>query len=228
MLREIEEAQLINVPSKFVWNSFVQNGVPEKKLVLNNYGVDAGRFYPSEQKDAMFTIVYVGSVELRKGVHYLVQAFDKLKLRNAQIKVIGHLKEDFVGSFPGYLKYEHVKWLGHCSPDQTAEVMRRSHVLVMPSVMEGQSLTILEGQACGLPVIASENTGGADIIKNGYNGYLFPNRDVEQLSQYILRLYKDTDLVRTMGLNASQVFAQNFTADLYGQRIINLLCRFLN
>lgn len=222
MLQEIEEAQYINVPSKFVWDSFIQNGVHENKLLLNNYGVDASLFYPTTLKNDKFTIVYVGSVELRKGVHYLIEAFKKLKLGNAEVKIIGDIKDDFKSCFPEFFKEKDIKWMGYCSPEKTAEELRHSHILVMPSIMEGLSLTILEAQACGLPVIASENTGARDIIIDGSNGFVFPNRDVDSLCNYILQLYKDRDLLNKMSENSRKVFNSHFTAEAYGKRIIKL------
>jgi glycosyltransferase involved in cell wall biosynthesis len=66
---------------------------------------------------------------------------------------------------------------GHRPQAELAEFMRKSHVMVLPSVEEGLALVQGQALACGCPVIASTNTGGSDLFSDGVEGYIVPIRD---------------------------------------------------
>jgi len=76
---EYAQADLITVPSNFVYRSFVNHGVPASKLRVVPYGVNLSRFGPvGKPAEGRFDILFVGGMGLRKGVQYLVQAYQKL------------------------------------------------------------------------------------------------------------------------------------------------------
>jgi glycosyltransferase involved in cell wall biosynthesis len=79
------------------------------------------------------------------------------------------------------------------------EVMRGLNCFVLPSLAEGISNTILEAMASGLPVIATQVGGSADLVVDGKTGELVPAADAECMAQSIVRLSKDTDRARVMG-----------------------------
>jgi len=68
---------------------------------------------------------------------------------------------------------------------QLADDIARVDVMVLPSIAEGFGLAILEAMACGVPVICTHNTGGADFITHGRDGFVVPIRDVEAMTQII-------------------------------------------
>ena len=76
-----------------------------------------------------------------------------------------------------------------------------------------------QAMACGLPVICTTNSGGADIVRDGIDGFVLPIRDTEALKEKILHLYDNRDLLRQMGDNAVRRVREGFTWDDYGERI---------
>ena len=91
---EYREADLIAIPSQFSRETFVSRGVPAAKLLLAPYGVNLTNFYPAPKQDQVFRIIHCGNISLRKGVHYLLQAFTELKLPGAELWLIGGLTEE--------------------------------------------------------------------------------------------------------------------------------------
>lgn len=229
MLEEIRLADFINIPSIFVKKSFLDNGVPEEKLIVNNYGIDTKLFRPSEisQKGDTFKVIIVGTVEIRKGLQYLLKAFDLISNPNIELRIIGKIHPHFEGIKQEYSNRKNVKWLGLLPKEVTAEEMRTADVMVMPSLLEGLSLTIIETMASGTPVISSEHAGGLDIIDEGVNGFIVPIRSPEALKDRINWCYENRSKLAEMGASARKKALSGFSQDDYGDRIVSSLKSFL-
>jgi glycosyltransferase involved in cell wall biosynthesis len=83
-------------------------------------------------------------------------------------------------------------------------------IFVFPSVMEGLGLAIIEAQAMGLPVVASDVGGIYTLVKDGINGFLVPAKEPEALAETVLRLLKDKKLANAMGKQAREQARQHF------------------
>jgi len=231
MLREIELANYISVPSAFVKNSFLEHGIAEDKLIVNPYGIDTSHFYPAENKLANknkpYTVIAVGSVEIRKGFQYLLQAFDELGLPNAELKILGNVNPHFHTIAKKYAHNQAIQFLGGLDRENTAKAMRNADVMVMPSLVEGLSLVILETMASGTPVISSENTGAKDVIADGADGFVFPIRDVESLKEKLIWGAENRETLAEMGLAARKKILSHYTVTAYGERAVNTFKNFL-
>ena len=97
--RELERADLILCPSKFVRDSMLYNGIPESKCFLNPYGVDTSTFTPRTALPEKPRFVCVGTICLRKGHQYLFRAFEKVRkvLPEAELVCVGGIYPDFLG-----------------------------------------------------------------------------------------------------------------------------------
>jgi glycosyltransferase involved in cell wall biosynthesis len=74
--------------------------------------------------------------------------------------------------------------------------------------------------ACGLPVICTTNTGGADLVREGRDGFILPIRDVEAIKEKILYFYENPEAARSMGESARRRVAAGFSWSDYGRRMI--------
>ena len=228
MLKEIEVADYISVPSTFVRNTFLENGVNKDKLIVNPYGIDYNFFTPEPKNlNNPFTVIAVGTVEARKGCHYLLEVFDKLNLPGAELKIIGKVNPFFESIKRRYEGNASIKFLGRLNNIDTAREMRRADVMVMPSLVEGLSLSILETMSSGTPVISSENAGGLDVISDGKDGLIIPIRDTEQLEEKLEWSYLNRGSLVEMGREARKKIVSYFTIEKYGERAVTILNRFL-
>lgn len=227
-LKTIEMADYISIPSSFVKRTFIEYGVPEKKLLVNSYGVDLKEFKQIEKKDTTFRIIYAGGLTFQKGSHYLLQAFDELALENCELWHLGAIKDEMKPYIEKY-KNSNVKFLGHKPQKELYTYYSQGSVFVMPSIQEGMAMVQLQAMACGLPLICTTNTGGDDLItKDGEEGFVIPIRDVEALKEKILYMYNNQDICKDMGGKAKKRVSKGFTWNDYGDRYIKNLERILS
>jgi len=217
--RELEEyalCDLIMTPSMSALRSFVEKGVPREKLRLNPYGVDLAMFHRERKRDRTFRVLFVGSVSLRKGLPYLFEAMAGLHLDDAELCVIGTLEPEMrtiMARYEGKFRY-----LGAIARNELRAHYSQASVLVLPSVEEGLALVQAQAMACGLPVIATENTGAADLFSDGVEGFIVPIRDAGAIREKILTLYENPAMRELMGEAALARVRQIGGWNDYGER----------
>ncbi len=218
ILKEYDLADYIALPSSFTKRAFVEMGIPEEKIILNPYGVDINEFKQLPKKDDVFRVVFAGGMTIRKGVHYLLQAFSELNLSNSELLLVGSFNEEIR---PFFKKYEgKFKWIGHKPQKELYKYYSQGSIFVMPSIEEGLAMVQLQAMACGLPLVCTTNTGGEDLIREGKEGFVLPIRNVEALKEKILYFYKNQDIAFEMGQMAKRRIQENYTWEHYGKRAI--------
>ena len=219
-LDEYKEADFISIPSTFVWKTFIEKGIKKEKLIHVPYGVDLSSFKKMPKEDNVFRIVFIGGLTLRKGVHYLLEAYSQLKLKNTELLLIGGLSSEFK---PFLKRYEgNYRYVGIIPHLELYKYLSQGSVFVLPSIEEGLAYVIPQAMAGGLPVICTTNTGGGDIVQDSIDGFVIPIRNVEKLKEKIVFFYKNQDACREMGESAQKRVSSGFTWDDYGEKIINV------
>jgi len=197
---EYEQADAILVPSQFAYRSFVKMGVSSGKLRLAPYGVDLSRFaqvaVPARER---FDMLFVGGLSVRKGAHYLLSAYDKVVHPKKSLTIAGIVSTEIAPMLEVFAaRHPEVAILGHVPQAHLKECMSRSHVLILPSVEEGFGLVQAQAMACGCPVVASSNTGAADLFTDGKEGFIFPAGDLDALTLALQKLADSTNLQRQL------------------------------
>lgn len=191
-------ADAIFVPSTPAVESFVKQGVPLEKLRQIPYGVDLSQFYPEgEPTQESFDILFVGSISIRKGFPYLVDAFINLDHPKKSLTVIGSV-EPCVTPWVDKAKASGATFLGTMTRPEIRGWMSRSHLMVLPSVEEGLAMVQAEALACGCPVAFTRATGGSDIITDGLEGVTIPEASMEAVLTTLTSLSRDPSLLATM------------------------------
>ena len=227
-LAEYKLADYIAVPSQYVKKTFTDNGIEEKKLLVNPYGVDISQFEKIKKNDKKFRIIFSGTASIRKGFHFLLQAFSELNLPNSELYHMGNVSSE-VKSFITKYKSSNIKFVGHKPQNELSKHYSKGSILVLPSVEEGLAKVQLKAMACELPIICSTNTGGNDIIsKDGEEGFVIPVADNEALKEKIKYLYNNHKLCREIGQRAKKKVASRFTWEEYGKRYLKNLEQIYN
>ncbi|MFM6071715.1 MAG: glycosyltransferase family 4 protein [Dolichospermum sp.] len=222
--REIELADHIFVASSFTKKSLLEIGIQEAKITVIPYGAPVDYFQPRPKKDNCFRALFVGRVSPRKGVHYLLPAWQDLKLDNAELVLVGQ------NLFPtGWLEQyknicRHVPSVPHLLLN---DYYSSANVLVFPSLVEGFALVLLEAMACGIPIITTPNTAGPDIITDGVEGFIIPIRDVEAIKEKLQWCYSHPQELAEMG-KAARRKAEELNWGLYRQRLVKEVESVLN
>lgn len=220
--RELERADLILCPSKFVLESMLYNGVPEAKCVLNPYGVDTAAFTPRLEVPQKPRFVCVGAIGLRKGQQYLLQAFDIVRktMPEAELICVGN----FFPEFRNVLK----RWNGTFSHYQNipradlARILRESTAFVFPSNEEGFAKAVIEAMSAGLPIIATHESGATTLVNDGIEGFIVRARDVGGIANAMLKVASNRELNERMGRAAYAQGAKNNSWGDYADRIVGI------
>ena len=225
MEREYEICDRIVVPSNVAHGSFAAFGLGDKTTVVFP-GVDERFFSPLPQQydpqpRRLFRVCFVGRLELSKGAGYLLQAWKRLGLANAELVMAGEVRPEMKELLETY-RDSSVRTPGFLTMQKLAELYRQSDLFVFPSVNEGLAQVLLEAMATGLPVVATELSGACDCVTEGKEGFIVPARDVDRTVEAIQWCYDHRDETRAMGRAARDRIESQFTLDHYNQRMIAL------
>jgi glycosyltransferase involved in cell wall biosynthesis len=221
--REIQsyaECDRISIPSLFVKKTFLEQGVPEEKLIHVPYGTSLTEFYPVKKEDNVFRIIHCGAISMRKGISYLLQAFYELQLPDAELWLVGTVSPEAEVFLQKYQSPQ-IILKGKQPQNQLRWFYSQCSVFCIASIEEGLAMVQPQAMACGLPVIHTTNTGGEDIVRDGIDGFCIPIRDVEAIKEKILLLYENPDKRTEMGANALEQARTSLSWDDYGQKIID-------
>jgi glycosyltransferase involved in cell wall biosynthesis len=225
-VKEYEMADYISIPSTFVRNSFLEYGVSESKLIQNVYG--ASSYFQPHPKimdgNSVFRILYVGGITIQKGLVYFFEAIDQLNipLSNFEVWLIGALTDEMKPTFEKY-KRANWKYFGHINHYELAKFMSQCDVAVQPSLQEGLSMVIPQMLASGIPVIASTNTGGEDIIQHGKTGFIVPIRSSTSIKQKIELLYNNPMQLAQMKADVHLFSKESFSWENYGDKYVKFI-----
>lgn len=213
---EHQLADLIVVPSRFVANSLIDNGVPKAKIRINPFGTDTVHFYPSSTppKPDPFIFLYVGSLTARKGLPLLLNAWQHLNPSNAELWIVGTALQSGLHE---HQQLESTRWFGQVSRQDLPHIFRQAHVFVFPSFFEGLAQVQLEAAACGLPIIATTNSGSEDIIEEGITGFTLEPGNQQQLIDRMHEFLKHPSLSQKMRFLAVKR-SSNWGWATYGDR----------
>jgi glycosyltransferase involved in cell wall biosynthesis len=216
--QEISTADELIVLSGFQRRTFLEEGVQEDRLHVLPLGVDIELFRPTPKvEDGVFTIGFVGQLTQRKGISYLLSAFDAMRPGGARMLMVGR-----PSSRHRPWNREGVEHVPAVARTALPQYYHRMDVFVLPSLVEGFPLTALEAMACGVPVIVSENTFGADVVSDGENGFVVPIRDVDAIVDR-LRFLADHPADRiAIGKNA-RATAERYSWAKFAERLMALL-----
>lgn len=164
-------------------------------------------------------VLYVGRLVKRKGVDYLIKAFGVLDDPESSLVIVGYGdEEENLKKLVEELKIDNVFFAGKASQDEICTYYLMANVVVVPSITfkigDPWVFVLNEAMQCGKPVIATEAVGGAyNLIRDGVNGFMVPERDVEALALSIKKILDDPDLERRMGDASRKIINDGFTYD---------------
>jgi glycosyltransferase involved in cell wall biosynthesis len=223
--QEIETADYVLVPSEFVYRTFEAENEDIRKLVTIPFGVDIKRFCPLPESDSVpkkFQAIFLGQINIRKGAHYLLEAWRMLKWKNAELLLVGTNK------LPSLIKAKYrdlsgVRYLGYL-PDPI-RTLQKATVFVFPSLAEGSALVTYEAMACGLPLITTFHAGS--LVQNEEQGFIVPPQQATAIAMALEKLRTDESLQRQMGRSARHK-VESFTWESYGDKMASILQKIVN
>jgi glycosyltransferase involved in cell wall biosynthesis len=216
--------------SQFVADSFARHGFPAGNIHVIPYGVDLRYFSPltvtdrqekaRDLKGRKFRVICVAQIVLRKGHVYLLEAWKQLKLPEAELLLIGRVSDAMrpvLARYKGWFTH-----IPHVPNHSLREHYCTSDVFALPSIEDGFAYACAEAMGCGLPVITTMNTGAAELLDPGINGFIVPIRSASAIAEKIELLYRHRQQALEMGHAAELKARAEMGWDLYAEKLVAL------
>lgn len=214
---------------------FTEKVLKRKPIIIPN-GVDLTRFNESVHKidkydDEKLNILFVGNLVKRKGIIYLLQAFESLKRRYDDIRLIiagegpdRQKSQDYVEEYD----IKDVNFEGYIPDEELPRYYATAHIFCSPATHgESFGVVLLEAMASGLPIVAFENVGYRQVIKDRARRFLVPSRNVRALTKALEVLIKDKSLREEMGSWGLQE-AQEYSWESVGSKVERFYEKIIN
>ncbi|WP_158413909.1 glycosyltransferase family 4 protein [Halorubrum sp. CGM5_25_10-8B] len=211
------ESDQILAMSSFAAESYVDGGIDRDSIDIVPLGVDTERFdYKPLLNDDKFRVTFVGSVNVLKGIPYLLDAWKLSGLGEddkAELRLCGHVADEIEPlledgptnvSTPGFV-------------DPVPEY-RQASVFAFPSLSEGFAKAPLEAMSTGRPIIVTENAGTPDIMNDGEEGIVVSPRNAEELANALNSLRENSTERKRMG-QAARNTAERYTWERYTNEV---------
>ena len=201
-------------PSEFVIEGLTAFDVPLEKCHIVPYAVNDA-WFDIQNNPQPGRILFVGSAELRKGIHILGMAARKLSRHNYEFKIAGGVS--------GLIRHAEItqklNFLGRVPRTEIQQEYTSADIFVLPSFAEGSAEVVDEALAAGLPVITTNAAGS--VVRDGVEGYIVPEGDVEALANRIEEVIENRELRNRMAI-AARERAKDYTWDKYAQRLLSV------
>lgn len=198
-------------------------GLPSERMFVNGNCVHPD---PGVGEHRGRYVLYVGRLTEDKGIPVLLDLWGRRGCE-VPLKIVGSGPlEQNVREVAGNSTF--VEYLGPQPPPRIIELMKDARLLVFPSQwFEGFPMVLAEALATGLPVVASNLGGAAEIVENGVTGLLFEPGSADGLASSLASLYHDEERLRLMVCAARRCFEENHTADAHYDRLMEIYSHVL-
>ena len=218
---ELSLADAVSVASHFTQESLEAAGV-RKPILVVPYGFPVSAFDPKPRPTAgPFTVLAVGTHDLRKGTPYLLEAWKRAAVPDARLRLVGpmRLTGGFLAPYRGL--FEHVP---HVPRIEMASQYWEADLLAFPTLGDGFGLVIQEAMCCATPVLTTRCGGGPECIDDGVDGWLVPERNIDALVERLRAAARGRDRLAQMG-QAARRRAERWTWMEAGDALAMALAR---
>lgn len=222
---ELELAELVVCPSKFVFDSLPDGVKNSGKAIVAEFGsptIERSAPRTATATDAKLRVLFAGAMSQRKGLADVFTAMKILNRADIELVVMGSP----IAPMEFYRKhFERFIYEPPRTHDSVLELMRSCHILVLPSIVEGRALVQQEAMISGLPLVTTANAGGEDLIEEGKTGFLVPIRKPDQIAERLSWFAGNRERLQEMSALAKQKAADTSWVNYQGKVLsaINLI-----
>lgn len=217
ILRSYDLIDLYVSPSKFLADKVMSWGINSEKVKHIYNFINLANF--SVNPKIGHGLIYFGRLSEEKGLLILLEAMRELPEINLTLVGDGPQKEEI----ENYIKEQglvNVKLVGYKRGQELYNLIKQSRLIVAPSIWyENNPISILEAFALGKPVIGADLGGIPELVKDGYTGFLFKNRQSADLIGKIKNNYFNTELIQKMSQNCRQFIFDNCQGSVHLKQI---------
>ncbi len=208
--------------SQSVKNQLIGKGIKEEHIKVIYNGTPSEKY---KRMDAGKTEAYRKQYQLKEN-DIVIGCVARPKRQQQLLKALAHIPFPVKVLFVGlpktaewqsiekqYNKIHTVYYTGIISPEDALNYYPLFTIKVLPSISEGLSQALLEAMAIGIPVVATAASGNLDLVKDGVNGYLYPNDDGAALAERIIHLIEHPELRKQFIEAGKKTALEDFSLD---------------
>lgn len=222
--REWDLADTIVCGSEFVRQNVIREGGSANKCFVVPYGINFNNLQHHSLKIRKYSVnqplkvLFVGTIGLRKGIYYLIEAMRQLEKAPIQCHIIGNFNIDInevLRNKPSNLFF--------CGPIPRSEIISaysQADIFCLPSLCEGSATVIYEALTLGLPVITTPNSGS--IVQDGVDGFIVPIRNSLAIAEKLELFVTNSCLLEQMSLAALEK-SKYGSFNAYSERLLQVL-----
>jgi Glycosyltransferase len=192
-------------------------GCDKNKIKVHHMGIDIEEFKHcgnSNLSAEPIVFISVGRLHYKKGHEYAIKAMAKIVKKYSNVKYLivgeGPLRSELESLVKDLGLENIIEFTGAATQKEIVGFYEKSHIFILPSISEGLPVVLMEAQAMGLPVIASNVGGVSEIVADGKSGFLVPPKDVDSLTNKIKFLLQNKVMWKKMGEMGQKIIQNGF------------------
>lgn len=203
-------------------------GIEETKVTVIPNGVNTENYFPMDGVDKEpRSLLYVGRIDGRKGVDFLVSAIPAVRDRYPDVKLYIGGKGEATGEIRRIISENglsrNVDLLGYIPEEQLNTWYNRVECVVVPSRLEGFGLTVIEAMAAGTPVIGTRVDGIKTVIDHRQNGLLVSPESSDDLAERIIQVFASKELREKLRQGGLRSVVERYTLKQFTDRTKEVL-----
>lgn len=212
----------------------IKLGVPGDRVVIIPNGVDQQKYAPGYsslkfQLRATKLFVYQGRIATEKNIEALLKAWKLAEMGDDCLLLMvgdGPIRSSLQ---PNYGKEHNIVWLGYISDEhQRIDILRAADVFILPSLVEGLSISLLEAMSCGVACLATDAGADGEVLDNGA-GVVLDTQGVTTQLKILLPLFRDhPEMISLLGNKARQRVLERYTLNQNLTKLEKLYCEIAN
>jgi glycosyltransferase involved in cell wall biosynthesis len=231
VVREQKELNLYDYifsPSECVDDSLLEAGIEQRRILKSSFGwtpskYNFGNTVASGGKQGRLCVSFVGTICVRKGIPYLLDAWKRSGVKGV-LRLVGNTFDEMSNILAEFTSDDSVEILGY--RDDVGDIYNSSDFFVLPTLEEGAPQVVYEAAAAGLPVITTP-MGRGRIIEHGRNGLVVEPGDVTGLAAAIAQLAASPELRAELGACGARSAAK-FSYEVVGAARAEMLLDVLD
>ncbi|MFP6624318.1 MAG: glycosyltransferase family 4 protein [Myxococcota bacterium] len=187
-------------------DDLLARGLPPQRVRVSHCGIDHPDLDVDTDSPRPLRVAYLGRLEPYKNIDVMLRAMARLgdRFPNAEILVIGRgsARDELAALAKELGIADRTRFTGFITDEERNQLLLSARVCVCPSEKEGWGLTVIESNATGTPVVATDAPGLRDSVRHGETGFLAETRSVEAFADRIGELLSDDDLATRLSREA--------------------------
>lgn len=205
------------------WYKVIKKIVPTANVVILNNSINLP--HKKARYNENKTLLFLGVLIKRKGVHDLIKALRMISDNNYQLLIagVGEEEDNLRKMVSEYNLNDKVKFLGWVDINQKEDLLLKAQFMVLPSYNEGLPMSILEAMSYGIPILSTMVGDIPSVVENGCNGYLYNPGDIKSLSNYLNKaISMSNKLWSNMSEKSKKTVENSYSEDKYFSKMIDI------